>query len=156
MILDACRNNPFSGRGLRTTSGGLAQMTAPEGTLISYATQPGNVAQDGSDGNSPYTKALAQTLRRTGLEIFETFNEVGLAVKRSTGGQQQPWLSSSPIDGKFYFVPAPAGAPSAVSTENEAALAWNATEGFHEPRRAPCIHTTLRSELLCRSRASPA
>ena len=133
MILDACRNNPFSGRGLRATSGGLAQMTAPEGTLISYATQPGNVAQDGSDGNSPYTKALAQTMRRAGLEIFETFNEVGLAVKRSTAGHQQPWLSSSPIDGKFYFVPAPAGAPSAASTENEAALAWNATKESTNP-----------------------
>ena len=58
VILDACRNNPFGGRGLRATDPGLAQMRAPEGTLISYATQPGNVAKDGADGNSPYTKAL--------------------------------------------------------------------------------------------------
>jgi hypothetical protein len=50
VILDACRNNPFGARGLRSSDGGLAQMRAPEGTLISYATQPGNVAQDGSDG----------------------------------------------------------------------------------------------------------
>ena len=107
-ILDACRNNPLAGRGLRSTDGGLAQMRAPEGTLISYATQPGNVAQDGDGGNSPYTKALAQTIRRAGLDVFQTFNEVGLAVKRSTGGQQQPWVSSSPIDGKFYFVDPPA------------------------------------------------
>jgi uncharacterized caspase-like protein len=47
VILDACRNNPFGARGLRATDGGLAQMRAPEGTLISYATQPGSVAQDG-------------------------------------------------------------------------------------------------------------
>jgi hypothetical protein len=113
VILDACRNNPFAGRGLRSTDGGLAQMRAPEGTLISYATQPGNVAQDGDGGNSPYTKALAQTIRRAGLDIFQTFNEVGLAVKRSTGGQQQPWVSSSPIDGQFYFVDPPATAPPA-------------------------------------------
>jgi D-isomer specific 2-hydroxyacid dehydrogenase, catalytic domain len=44
VLLDACRNNPFGGRGLRVAAGGLAQMQAPEGTLISYATQPGNVA----------------------------------------------------------------------------------------------------------------
>jgi uncharacterized caspase-like protein len=51
VILDACRNNPFGSRSLRASDGGLAQMRAPEGTLISYATQPGNVAQDGSDGH---------------------------------------------------------------------------------------------------------
>lgn len=108
VILDACRNNPFGGRGLRAAAGGLAQMRAPTGTLISYATQPGNVAQDGVGGNSPYTKALAQTIQKAGLDIFQTFNQVGLAVQRSTGGSQQPWVSSSPIDGNFFFSTAPA------------------------------------------------
>jgi uncharacterized caspase-like protein len=103
VMLDACRNNPFGGRGLRAASAGLTQMQAPEGTLLSFATQPGNVAQDGSDGDSPYTKALAEVLRRPGLDVFQTFNQVGLAVKKATGGSQQPWLSTSPIDGEFYF-----------------------------------------------------
>jgi C-terminal peptidase prc len=119
VVLDACRNNPFGGRGLRATDGGLAQMRAPEGTLISFATQPGNVALDGQ-GNSPYTKALAASLRKPGLDIFQTFNDVGLAVKRSTGGAQQPWVSSSPIDGHFYFV-APLASPS---SPDQAAQAW--------------------------------
>src|SRR5262249_34603668 len=61
-------------------------------------------------------KALAQTLRRPGLDIFQTFNEVGLVVKRTTKGVQQPWVSSSPIAGSFYFAgvaaTAPAPAPS--------------------------------------------
>ena len=107
VILDACRNNPFGTRGLRAADGGLAQMRAPEGTLISYATQPGNVALDGTDGHSPYTRALASTIKQAGVDIFQTFNQVGLAVKRQTGGSQQPWVSSSPIDGNFYFVPPP-------------------------------------------------
>lgn len=111
VILDACRNNPFGVRGLRAADGGLAQMRAPEGTLISYATQPGSVAQDGADGHSPYTKALAQTINLPGLDIFQTFNQVGLAVKRATGGAQQPWVSSSPIDGSFYFVAPVAATP---------------------------------------------
>jgi hypothetical protein len=132
VILDACRNNPLAGRGLRSTGGGLAQMRAPEGTLISYATQPGNVAQDGDGRNSPYTKALSQTIRRAGLDIFQTFNEVGLAVKRSTGGQQQPWVSSSPIDGNFYFIDAPTSSKppsnSSATLADEAAQAWNATK----------------------------
>jgi formylglycine-generating enzyme required for sulfatase activity len=117
VILDACRNNPFGGRSLRGTDSGLAQMRAPEGTLISFATQPGNVAQDGAAGNSPYTMALAQTLRRPGLDIFQTFNEVGLAVMQATGDSQQPWVSSSPIRGKFFFAgPATGQATPAVAT----------------------------------------
>jgi hypothetical protein len=103
VLLDACRNNPFGGRGLRATSRGLAQMTAIEGTLVSFATQPGNVASDGDDGNSPYTKALAQTIKKPGLGLFDVFNEVGLMVKKQTGGAQLPWVSSSPIAGSFYF-----------------------------------------------------
>jgi uncharacterized caspase-like protein len=131
VILDACRNNPFGARGLRSADGGLAQMRAPEGTLISYATQPGSVAQDGSDGHSPYTKALATTIKQAGLDIFQTFNQVGLAVKRETGGSQQPWVSSSPIDGSFYFAsPAAAGPKVATAPQPESADA---------PRPAPGI-----------------
>jgi hypothetical protein len=104
---------------LRSSDGGLAQMRAPEGTLISYATQPGSVAQDGSDGHSPYTKALATTIRQAGLDIFQTFNQVGLAVKRQTGGSQQPWVSSSPIDGSFYFVAPVATAPRVATAPSQ-------------------------------------
>jgi uncharacterized caspase-like protein len=130
LILDACRNNPFGGRGLRAAEGGLAQMRAPEGTLISYATQPGNVALDGAGGNSPYTKALSQTIRKPGLNIFETFNEVGLEVMRATGNAQQPWVSTSPIQGNFHFVastgqaPAAPAAPAVATGTNEAAQVW--------------------------------
>jgi TPR repeat protein len=91
-------------------------MEAPEGTLISYATQPGNVAQDGADGDSPYTKALVETISRPGIGLFDVFNDVGLSVKRATGGAQQPWVSSSPIEGGFYFAGrAPADSSSVVA-----------------------------------------
>jgi hypothetical protein len=125
VILDACRNNPFGGRGLRSADGGLAQMRAPEGTLISFATQPGNVALDGRDGNSPYTKALAATLRKPGLGIFDAFNEVGLTVKGATGNAQQPWLSTSPIAGSFYFTPPAAGLAIAPSGPSADEIAWD-------------------------------
>ncbi len=138
VILDACRNNPFGGRGLRGTEGGLAQMRAPEGTLISYATQPGNVARDGANGNSPYTRALADAIRKPGKDIFQTFNAVGLAVKEATGGVQQPWVSSSPIAGSFYFAGQGAGAPAsaaaaappvvAPTVADEAVRAWSVTQ----------------------------
>jgi uncharacterized caspase-like protein len=131
VILDACRNNPFGGRGLRSASNGLAQMQAPEGTLISFATQPGNVALDGSGRNSPYTLALAQTIRKPGLGLFDAFNAVGLAVKQATGGAQQPWVSSSPIGGSFFFAGRPAGGqPSAPAQPAPAAPALAADEVF--------------------------
>ena len=121
VILDACRNNPFSGGRMRAIAGGLAQMQAPEGTLISYATQPGNVAQDGADGDSPYTKALVQTITRPGIGLFDVFNEVGLSVKRATGGVQQPWVSSSPIEGGFYFAGRPAADPALIAANDDKA-----------------------------------
>jgi uncharacterized caspase-like protein len=72
VILDACRNNPFGARGLRSADGGLAQMRAPEGTLISYATQPGSVAQDGSDktGDQRIAAALGVLLPDRRLFLF--------------------------------------------------------------------------------------
>ena len=103
VMLDACRNNPFSTLGTRAVQGGLAQMRAPEGTMISFATQPGNVAVDGSGADGPYATALAEAMLQPGLDIFRTFNRVGLTVKHDTGGAQLPWVSSSPIDGDFYF-----------------------------------------------------
>ena len=133
ILLDACRDNPFSGHGVRSTNGGLAQMPAPVGTLISFATQPRSVSLDGVDGHSPYTRALVEAMLRPGSGLFKTFNEVGLAVAKATQGQQLPWVSSSPISGNFYFAgkrateeakqaPDPPDAPAAASLVHEARL----------------------------------
>ena len=121
VLLDACRNNPFRDRGVRSTTGGLAQMQAPAGTLISFATQPRSVSFDGDDGHSPYTRALAEMMRHPGSGLFRTFNDVGLAVEKTTQGRQLPWLSSSPISGSFYFAGKPAAAEiKQVSTAPQA------------------------------------
>jgi uncharacterized caspase-like protein len=127
MILDACRNNPFAVRGVRATAGGLAEMHAPEGTVISYATQPGNVADDGTGPDSPYTTALAAAIRQPGVDVFHVFNQVGLTVKDATGGAQQPWLSSSPIAGNFYFFTGPV----TVTTQqvSDEAVFWQSVSG---------------------------
>ena len=101
LLLDACRDNPFRDHGV--TSKGLAQVQAPPGTLISFATQPHGVSLDGEDGHSPYTSALADAMQHPGYGLFRTFNEVGLAVENATHGEQLPWVASSPISGKFYF-----------------------------------------------------
>jgi formylglycine-generating enzyme required for sulfatase activity len=115
VILDACRNNPFGGRGLRSADRGLTVMDAPGGTLISFATQPGAAAKDGDGDHSPFTAALADSIRRPGLDLFQMFNEVGLGVQKATGGTQRPWVSNSPIAGQYYFAGLPQREPAAVS-----------------------------------------
>jgi uncharacterized caspase-like protein len=128
IILDACRNNPFSGRGLRAAGGGLAAMRAPSGTMISYATQPDSVARDGDGADSPYTAALAQALHTPNVDVLHMFNTVGLDVMRATGNNQQPWVASSPLDGDFVLAHGSspttaspsAAAPSTASSDTPA------------------------------------
>ena len=79
----------------RDAAGGLAQMQAPPGTLISFATQPRSVALDGDDGHSPYTLRPARRHATTrGYGLFRYFQrEWGLAVEKATHGQQLPWVA---------------------------------------------------------------
>ncbi len=101
VILDACRNNPFA-RSFRSASSGLAQVDAPTGTLIAYATAPGRVASDGPSRNGLYTSELLQVMGTPGLSIEEVFKRVRASVQRQTNGQQIPWESSSLV-GDFSF-----------------------------------------------------
>jgi len=143
MILDACRTNPFGGRGLRGASRGLAAMDAPVGTVIAYATQPGAAAADGDGPDSPYTTALAGALKQPGMDIFHLFNAVGLEVMRVTGNNQQPWESRSPIAGNFVFgsvneagASAPTqAAPATVAVPQHGSTQGTALDGAQAARR---------------------
>lgn len=104
VILDACRNNPFA-RSFRAVSRGLAPVDAPKGTLIAYATAPGDVALDGTGSNSPYTLALTQAIRAgKGQTVESVFKTTRRGVLASTGDKQVPWETSS-VTGDFFFVP---------------------------------------------------
>jgi TPR repeat protein len=141
LVLDACRDNPFRDRGVSSTTGGLAQMQAPAGTFISFATQPRSVSFDGDDGHSPYTRALAATMQHPGFGLFRTFNEVGLAVEKATQGRQLPWLSSSPISGNFYFAGKAASAPVqqvSLSPETPALANRPSNEALHRDLVTDC------------------
>lgn len=101
VILDACRNNPFERR-FRSVGGGLAQMEAPKGTLIAYATSPGRVASDGDGRNGLYTQELLKIIATHHLPVEQAFKRVRANVARATGDKQVPWESSS-LTGDFYF-----------------------------------------------------
>ena len=105
VILDACRNNPFE-RQFRSGAGrGLAQIDAPAGTLIAYATAPGKVASDGDGTHGTYTEALLQAIEKPGLRVEDVFKQVRIDVLKVTANQQIPWESSS-LTGDFVFRPA--------------------------------------------------
>lgn len=114
VILDACRNNPFA-RSFRSGGAGLAQMDAPVGTLIAFATAPGSVASDGDGQNGLYTQHLLQSLQKPGAKIEDVFKNVRAAVRKDSGGKQIPWESTS-LEGDFIFVPQPpVKAPAAAA-----------------------------------------
>ena len=101
LIVDACRDDPF-GRSFRSSSRGLAQMDAPRGTIIAYATSPGKVASDGDGRNSPYTKNLVKAMQQPNKPIEQVFKEVRRAVQEETKNLQTPWENTS-LSGDFYF-----------------------------------------------------
>lgn len=101
LIVDACRDDPF-GRSFRSSSKGLANMDAPQGTIIAFATSPGKVAADGTGRNSPYTKNLVRAMQIPNLPIEQVFKQVRRAVQTETKNQQTPWENTS-LSGDFYF-----------------------------------------------------
>jgi Caspase domain len=105
VILDACRNNPFA-RSFRSGGAGLAQMDAPVGTLIAFATAPGSVASDGEGQNGLYTQHLLQSMQKPGMKIEDVFKNVRASVRKDSAGKQIPWESTS-LEGDFIFVPQP-------------------------------------------------
>src|SRR5471032_353955 len=122
VFLDACRDNPFAAK-IKSNSAtrsvpvqsGLAEMKSGEGTLIAFATGPGQTALDGQEGtNSPFTRALMANIAKPGVEIQEAMTQVRAQVNEETSKAQLPWGHTNLI-GSVYLNPvtAPAGATAA-------------------------------------------
>jgi hypothetical protein len=103
IILDACRDNPF-GSARRLDQKGLSQLDAPPGTLLAYATAPGNTAIDGEGAHGLYTEHLLKEMKVPEAKVEDVFKRVRLAVRRRSSGLQIPWESTS-LEEDFYFVP---------------------------------------------------
>jgi Caspase domain/Putative peptidoglycan binding domain len=128
VFLDACRDNPFAAKiksnsATRSVSvqSGLAEMKSGEGTLIAFATGPGQTALDGEVGtNSPFTRALIAHITTPGVEIQQAMTEVRAQVNEETSKGQLPWGHTNLI-GSVYLnpaaaAPANAAAPAAPAT----------------------------------------
>ena len=108
VLLDCCRDNPLPrtfGGGTRggTKSHGLANIQAPPGVYIAFATQPHFVALDGAGDNSPFTEGLLQFMDDPGKHVSDVIMDVRRVVYEKTGGQQVPWDHSALFD-PFRFV----------------------------------------------------
>ena len=112
VFLDACRDNPFaakirSARATRSVSvqSGLAEMKSGEGTLIAFATGPGQTALDGETGtNSPFTRALMANIAAPGVEIQQAMTQVRAQVNEETSKNQLPWGHTN-LTGSVYLNP---------------------------------------------------
>lgn len=132
VFLDACRDNPFaakirSAKATRsvTVDSGLAAMTSGEGTLIAFATGPGQTALDGDKGgNSPFTKALVANITRPGMEIQQAMTKVRAQVNEETNKGQLPWGHTNLI-GSVYLNQAAAPAETGPDASASAAPASN-------------------------------
>src|SRR5713101_26708 len=122
VFLDACRDNPFAAKiksnsATRSVSvqSGLAEMKSGEGTLIAFATGPGQTALDGQEGtNSPFTRALLANIATPGVEIQQAMTEVRAQVNEETNKGQLPWGHTNLI-GSVYLNPADKPAATAAA-----------------------------------------
>jgi formylglycine-generating enzyme required for sulfatase activity len=149
VFLDACRNNPFP-RTFRSTTRGLASTNAPSGTLLVFATNPDNVADDGIGDNSPFTKHLLRFIRQPDLEVGMLLRRVRTAVKAETNGAQTPWENGS-IEGEFYFAQAgvaPSSAPP-PSPQTTSGAGTQVAVGAYPPASQPetSLPKTLRNSI---------
>jgi hypothetical protein len=154
VFLDACRDNPFADK-IRsaartrsvTVSSGLAEMRSSEGTLIAFATGPGQKALDGPQGeNSPFTRALLKNLAEPGVEIRHALTKVRAQVSEETSKRQLPWENTN-LTGFFYMnqeaaaasagtasIAAPGPAATQTTASNEVELEfWRSVRNSDKP-----------------------
>src|SRR6266478_1246186 len=136
VFLDACRDNPFAAkiRSAKATRSvnvatGLAEMKSGEGTLIAFATGPGQTALDGQEGtNSPFTRALIANIAQPGVEIQQAMTKVRAQVNEETNKGQLPWGHTNLI-GSVYLNGAPVPAASVPAAAAPAPVAAAAASG---------------------------
>ena len=128
VILDACRNNPFS-EIPDLNDNGLAEMKAPTGTFLAYATAPGGVAMDGLGDNSPFTEAVVKHIQEPGQPIEQLFKQVRRSVLTQSNGLQTPWDASSLVS-DFLFVDQPVTPKPVESGELQV---WRSVQATRDP-----------------------
>ncbi len=109
VILDACRNNPFRSW-KRSGRSGFNAPPQPNGTIIAYATDEGQAADDNpNESNGLYTQKLVEQLQQA-QSIRQVFYKTRDAVSRATDGQQLPMFWDK-TNGEFFLKTPSSDAP---------------------------------------------
>ncbi len=127
VVLDACRDNPF-GAALAADprlGSGLARVGTEADFMFAYATQPDNVAYDGTGRNSFFTEAMLNHIYTPGQDISDLLINVRRDVLAATGGRQIPWDNSS-LTRQFRFDTSP-------PTASEETLLWQVAARAKDP-----------------------
>ncbi len=105
VILDACRNNPITGKFRSGQSRGLASPgSAPKGTVIVYATDPGNVASDGTGRNGLFTAGLLTAFKGKDLTLDGVLTAASAEVEKASGQTQTPYVNGpKTLQKSFHF-----------------------------------------------------
>ncbi|GAB4552373.1 MAG: hypothetical protein Tsb007_05960 [Rhizobacter sp.] len=109
IILDACRNSPFTRGFTRSAGRGLAPVSeTPTGSLVLYSTAANDTASDGPSGqrNSPFTKHLLANMKVPGLTVEALVKKVSAGVQADTHkltGKRQVPFSYGSFTGDFCF-----------------------------------------------------
>lgn len=133
IILDACRDNPFTpakGQQIaanepaiapgpqeasRSVKKGLAPTEPSGNVLIAFAAKDGTTASDGGGRNSPFTSSLLKHIETPGLEVSFLFRRVRDDVMSATNGVQQPYVYGSLSRTEIFLKPAPTTASAGAS-----------------------------------------
>ncbi len=142
LVLNSCRDNPLAddlkrsiGASRSASIGrGLARIESPDGTIVSYSTQAGRTAEDGSDRNSPYTAAFLQHIEDKD-DIATVFHRIGATVYQETQGKQVPEISISffgefYLNGKLQITVAPASPSAPADPCATAESHWKSAEAI--------------------------
>jgi len=143
VVLDACRDSPFSKAMKRTLASraigrGLAKVEpSSPNTLIAFASKAGSTALDGDGKNSPFTAAMVHHITKPGLDLRKAFGYVRDEVLKSTANRQEPYLYGSLGGDDLSLVPAepsatgPQGDPqTAIRRDYELALQLGTRDGW--------------------------
>lgn len=105
VMLDACRNNPITGKFRSSQSRGLASPgSAPKGTVIVYATDPGNVASDGTGRNGLFTAGLLAAFKGKDLTLDGVLTAASAEVEKASGQTQTPYVNGpKTLQKTFHF-----------------------------------------------------